>query len=59
MAMARDIHDKPFIRVTLTDELAEQLERWKEYSGSTYSNTVRSALIEYLGEKLRDLPSKN
>ena len=49
---------KPYVRVRLTPELFEMLERWKEYSGTDYSNTVRWALMEYLGERLKDVPRK-
>lgn len=54
--MAKDEDGKPYVRVRLTPELQEMLDRWKEYSGTDYSHTMRFALMEYLNDKLKDIP---
>jgi len=51
--------DKPYIKVTLDSELEEMLDRWKEFSGASYSNTVRIALKEYLGPRLANVPKQS
>jgi hypothetical protein len=58
MPMAKTDKGKPYIRVILTPELEEQLERWKELSGTSYASAARYALLEYLAVKLKDHPKK-
>lgn len=45
-----------YIKVRVPKDMIERMDQWKEISGSTYSNTVRMAVVEYLDEKLGKKP---
>jgi hypothetical protein len=49
--MAKD-GNRQYLKFQVTPDMMEKLDAWKAISGSTYSNTIRMALYEYLGEKL-------
>jgi Arc/MetJ-type ribon-helix-helix transcriptional regulator len=53
MGMTKDKKSgRPYMRVLLTLELEQQMEKWKAKTGSSHSDIVRSALREYLADKV-------
>jgi predicted DNA-binding protein len=52
MLMALEKGGQPYLKIRITPEMLEKLDRWKEYSGEGYSTIVRTALLEYLERKM-------
>ena len=54
MGLARDkLTGRPYVRVLLTPELEKQLEAWKTKTGSSHSDTIRTAIREYMIDRIK------
>jgi hypothetical protein len=49
--------EKTFLKVQVTPEIMEALDRWKGYSGMSYSMTIRLAVLDYLADKIAEVPT--
>ena len=54
MGLARDkLTGRPYVRVLLTPELEKQLEAWKTKTGSSHSDTIRTAIRQFMADKVK------
>ena len=57
-ARSPDADKAPMLVVKLTPDLKTMLEQYKQRTGSSYANTVRTALFAHFAKELKAIPPK-